>query len=256
MRHAVEREREGDDAAAVDGGRQLVRLDLGCGRHLGAAALLHGVAGEPVARSLPAAGARRARACRRACRSSCGGASSASAPHSSSSSPAGAFASSASTAATCSGRPGATRRRSRGRGRRGRSRARASGSAWNGFAAERRKETRPASPHSSTTAPSRTATAWTRCTASTVVPRRTSTLIGSAMTRGALDARTARDGGLAPPARRPRLGVPDREGRAGAHRDAEDVRPAARDPRRPPARGGASGAPSACSSRPTTASSS
>ena len=42
---------------------------------------------------------------------------------------------------------------------------------------------------------------------------------------------------MAPRPERPGVGVPDREGRAGAHRDAEDVRPAARDARRtPPAR--------------------
>src|SRR5207237_5665898 len=35
------------------------------------------------------------------------------------------------------------------------------------------------------------------------------------------------DGGVAPPAERSRVGVSDRSGGAGAHRDAEDVRPAA-----------------------------
>ena len=44
---------------------------------------------------------------------------------------------------------------------------------------------------------------------------------------GALSARAARDGGLAPRARRPGVGLSDREGRTGAHRDAEDLRPAA-----------------------------
>ena len=60
------------------------------------------------------------------------------------------------------------------------SRARTSGSAWNGFADERRNATRFESPASSTTAPSRTATAWTMCLASTTPPpRRTVTTIGS-----------------------------------------------------------------------------
>ena len=140
--------------------------------------------------------------------------------------------------------------------RRGRSRARASGSAWNGFAAERMNVTRPASPRSATTAPSCTATAWTTCRPRRWSPRRTSTLIGSATRGETYDARTTRDGGVAPPARRPGVGVPDREGRPGAHRDAEDLRPAARGARGPPARGRASGGRSGCSSRPTTASSS
>ena len=59
------------------------------------------------------------------------------------------------------------------------SRARTSGSAWNGFAEERRYATRSASPACSTTAPSRTATACTTCVASTTSPRRTITLISS-----------------------------------------------------------------------------
>ena len=50
---------------------------------------------------------------------------------------------------------------------------------------------------------------------------------------------------MAAPARRPGLGVPDREGRAGAHRDAEDVRPAAR----ARSRDGASAAPSGAAKR-------
>ena len=59
------------------------------------------------------------------------------------------------------------------------SRARASGSAWIGFDDERMKQVSPASPASATTAPSWTATACTRCRASTIPLRRTSTTIGS-----------------------------------------------------------------------------
>src|SRR5207302_2189794 len=57
--------------------------------------------------------------------------------------------------------------------------ARTSGSAWIGFAEERKKVTRLRSPASAITSPSRTATAWTRWTDSTVPPRRTATRIGS-----------------------------------------------------------------------------
>ena len=84
-----------------------------------------------------------------------------SAPHSSSSSPAGAFASRLRTAASCSGDArwdaDAIAISSVVRS----SRARTSGSAWNGFAEERRYATRCASPACSMTAPSRTATACT-----------------------------------------------------------------------------------------------
>ena len=51
-----------------------------------------------------------------------------------------------------------------------------------------------------------------------------------------LDARATRDGGLAAPARRAGARVSDREGRAGARRDAENVRPAAVGARRQAAR--------------------
>src|SRR5262245_37256388 len=44
---------------------------------------------------------------------------------------------------------------------------------------------------------------------------------------------------MAAPARRPGLGVPDREGGPGAHRDAEDLRPASGGARGAPAGGGA-----------------
>ena len=54
--------------------------------------------------------------------------------------------------------------------------------AGKGFAAERRKATRMASPASATTAPSCTATASTSCRDSTTPPRRTTTLMAS--TRG------------------------------------------------------------------------
>src|SRR5579862_1316483 len=90
-----------------------------------------------------------------------------------------------------------------------------------GFAAERRNGTR--------FSPWRTRSVvatWTRCTASTASPRRTVTLTGS--TRGSVDARTARGRGLAAPARRRRQAVSRRARRPGAHRHAEDVRPAAR----------------------------
>ena len=63
------------------------------------------------------------------------------------------------------------------------SRARASGTAWIGFAAERMNVTRSGSPADATISPSRTATACTRWTDSTVSPRSTVTLIGSAMRR-------------------------------------------------------------------------
>ena len=74
--------------------------------------------------------------------------------------------------------------------------------------------------------------------------------------RRSVDARAARGRGLAPPARPGRQAVPDRAGRPRAHRDAEDVRPAAR--RRSRARVSRARAPreAAAASRPTTASSS
>ena len=52
-----------------------------------------------------------------------------------------------------------------------------------------------------------------------------------------LSARTARNGGVAARARRPGLGLPDREGRPRAHRDAEDLRSAAVRARGPAPRG-------------------
>ena len=134
-------------------------------------------------------------------------------------------------------RPGARPRRSRAPAGRGRRTPRASGSAWNGFADERSSVTSDGSPASTTLRPSRTATAWTRCVASTTPPRRTITLMGCGHGRRTLDARATGDGGLAAPARRAGERVPDREGRAGARRDAENVRSAAVGARRPAARG-------------------
>ena len=57
--------------------------------------------------------------------------------------------------------------------------ARTSGSAWNGFAEERMKTSSPGSPATVDDLPSGTATACTRCVASTTPSRRTSTTIGS-----------------------------------------------------------------------------
>lgn len=53
------------------------------------------------------------------------------------------------------------------------------GSAWNGFAELRKSVLSSGSPQEKTTCPSETATACTRCFASTTSPRRTSTTIGS-----------------------------------------------------------------------------
>ena len=153
-RHPLEREGERDDAAAVDRGRDAVRVQAArprprrgivcctgcsaagsprsrqpCARQSGehAGVLAGAVVVEP-RRRLPSAAAlevvlavarapwRAAPARRRAAR----------------------------------GRRGARRRRSRGRARRGRRRARASGSAWNGFADERMNVTSAGSPADAT----------------------------------------------------------------------------------------------------------
>ena len=107
---------------------------------------------------------------------------------------AGAFASRLRTAASCSGEArceaDAIAISSLVRS----SRARTSGSAWNGFAEERRYATRSGSPACSTTAPSRTATACTRCVASSTSPRWTT--IRSGCTRGSLEGRVANTLGL------------------------------------------------------------
>ena len=71
VRHALEREREREDAAAVDAGGELLGVDLG---RLGVrreASLLHGVSREAVALGRPSRARGRARACPRACPSSC-----------------------------------------------------------------------------------------------------------------------------------------------------------------------------------------
>jgi len=53
--HPLEREREGEDAAAVDRGRDLARIDFGSRCDLGVQLPLQRVAGEPVAPTRPAA---------------------------------------------------------------------------------------------------------------------------------------------------------------------------------------------------------
>ena len=115
-------------------------------------------------------------------------------------------------------------------------RARTTGSAWSGFADERRYVTSPGSPAASSTRPSRTATAWTTCRASTTSPRVTSTTIGSTAREpseraqapsASAHARATRGRGMgarARPARVPRAG---RVRATGPYRDAEDVRSAA-----------------------------
>ena len=172
QRHPLEREREGDDAAAVDGRRHLVDLDVGGGRDHVAARMLDRVRVEPVAAARPAVGA-------------------AEREH------AGVLAGAvvlerrrlgAALELSLVGR----RLREQaahgvellGRGEvrgggdrdllRGQvvARASTSGIAWNGFAEERRYATSPASPACSTTAPSRTATAWTTCRLLDDAPRR------------------------------------------------------------------------------------
>src|SRR4051812_13686597 len=70
------------------------------------------------------------------------------------------------------------------------------------------------------------ARACTRWTASTPCPRRTVTLIAS-IAAGDYVAGVARGRSVAPPARPARQAPSDREGRAGARRDAEDDRAAA-----------------------------
>src|SRR5919201_5733182 len=106
-------------------------------------------------------------------------------PHSSSSSVAGAFASSARTASSCAG-SARWEAEAIARSRASTSpRARASGTACRGFEDERMKQTRAGSPASAITAPSCTATAWTRWRASTMPARRTITVSGS-MARGSL----------------------------------------------------------------------
>ena len=110
--------------------------------------------------------------------------------------------------------------------RRGRRSPRASGTAWIGFRDERRKQW--TSSPSAVPSVDRTCT---RCTASTTSPRCTVTLIASTPA-GSLVAGVARGRSLAAPARPTRQAIADRESRPGAHRDAQDLRPAALDARR------------------------
>ena len=119
------------------------------------------------------------------------------------------------TASSCSGRPDG-RRDAIASSRSSRSGlARTTGSAWIGFADERMKVTSPPSPASATTAPSRTATAWTVWRASTMSPRRTATVIGSAM--ASLESLVPEFPEMEAWRRQlddPVSAVPDREGRA------------------------------------------
>ena len=217
-----------DDAAAVDRRRHRRRVDLGRARRPRRAAPAEpdgrGAGSPPSASRAPG----RAPASPRACRSSCGGAARRLlAPHSRSSSrrrrlarAARAPPSSCSGEARCEAEAIARSRSSRS------SRARASGSAWSGFAEERMKVTSPGSP----AAPTSVAVAngdrvdavdrLDDLAARDGYPDR--------VHRRSLVARAAGDGGVAPSPRRAGLGCADREGGARAHRDAEDLRPAAR----------------------------
>ena len=181
---AVEREREGRHAAAVDRDRHLVEARRRPRRRPRR--------GSPPATDASRAGSRgsrgrargRRRGSPRACPSSCAG--SATARHRSRGRPRsparqrGARAPRRAAPAA----PGARRRRSRARGRGCPGRARTSGSACSGFADERRNVSergisRPR-PRSARRAPRRRERV---CSASTTSPRVTSTWIGSAMCR-------------------------------------------------------------------------
>ena len=120
-----------------------------------------------------------ARGSRRASRSSCARSGSAPPPHSSSSSAAGASERRRRTTASCSGAARCEAQASAISSSSRSGRARTTGSAWIGFADERRYVTSDASPAESSTRPSRTATACTMWRASTTSPRVTSTTIGS-----------------------------------------------------------------------------
>ena len=181
--HALERERERDDAAAVGRGRELCLVGFDCLGVGGGARLLDRDARAGGSRSWASRARGRARACRRACRSSCGRSSAAAAPPGgrargrprlrAPSRAARARRRSDRRVARCEAEAIARSRSSRS------ARARASGSAWIGFDDERMKQVSPASPASAITAPSCTATACTRCRASTMPLRRTSTMSGS-----------------------------------------------------------------------------
>src|SRR6188474_2485979 len=90
-------------------------------------------------------------------------------PHSSSSSRAGASARSRRTTASCSGAARCEAHISAISSSSRSGRARTAGSAWIGFADERRNVTRLGSPAASSILPSRSATAWTTCRASTTI---------------------------------------------------------------------------------------
>ena len=182
VRHALEREREGHDAAAVGCGRELVFLRIRRFGVRGGARLLDRMVGQAVAGGRPVVRA-------------------AEGEH------AGVLA--RAVVEDLLGRPALLKAELEvvlGRGRlreqradggdlvrrgavgRGRDREVAlvevcarprERSAWIGFDDDRRKQASPPSPASATTAPLRTATAWTRCRASTMPLRRTLTTIGS-----------------------------------------------------------------------------
>ena len=173
VRHPLERQRERDDAAAVDRRRDRRRGHAGRRRDLGQQRLLHrmlGAGGTPRWSSRSRAQSASMPAClpEQLCFSREGGCPAG--PHSSSSSVASARASSARDRRELLV-VGEVRRRGDREVvvRRGPRSARASGSAWSGFAAERMKVTSSASPAAATTAPSRSPRPRaTRCTDSTV----------------------------------------------------------------------------------------
>ena len=147
-------------------------------------------------------------------------------------------------------------------------RARTTGSAWIGFADERRKVTSSGSPATRTIRPSRRRPR-APCRASTTSPRVTSTRIGSTVAEGTESPCPPKwhQGHYA--GRMPELPEVEAwvreldplvarapiERRGRAHRDAEDVRPAAERTRGADVRRARGGAARTCSSRPSTASS-
>ena len=181
--------------------------------------------GQPVALERPAVRRGTPRASPRACRSSCGRASPRAAPPAGRSRgrrrsrPRGRAACAPRRAAPA--RPGARSTRSRARRRRGRRRPRRAGSP--GSASPTSAGWLTTSSPSSTRRSRATCTRWT---ASTTSPRRTTTLSGS--TRRSVDVPELPEveawrRQLDPDVKR----YPIDAGRARAHRDAEDVRPAA-----------------------------
>ena len=113
----------------------------------------------------------------------------------------------------------------------------ASGSAWNGFATERMKVTSSGSPAASTTSPSRTATACTACLDSTTPPRSTITLIGDPTWRSLDVPELPEIEALRRSLDEPVRAAPIEKAGPGAHRDAQDLRPAALGARGPAPRG-------------------